>query len=362
MPPVVRSVFRADRRCRVTPIAPRSACVFSTCLYCHDKLGRNDVLECFPVGRRLAFDSRRGRLWVICTHCRNWNLSPLEERWEAVEQCERLYRGTTVRVSTDNIGLATLPASLDLVRVGAPLRPEFAAWRYGSRLARRRLRLPSPAQSASHVARTGAAMMVGATASFAALGFALTGARSIHDRVVRPLEQIEARLQYDQVMAHVRTPDGMLRPLRLSHIARLEIVAGDADAPWSLRIAHTEGITDLPAHEAVQAASPLLARLNQRGGNAQHIQEATRRITDAGDAERFIRASSQLRRERRRKNAIFWDDSVGVLGLTPIERLALEIAMNEDAERQAMQGELEALEAAWRDAEEVAAIADSLFL
>jgi hypothetical protein len=57
-----------------------------------------------------------------------------------------------------------------------------------------RLRLPSPAQSASQVARTGAAMMVGATAAFAGLGFTLTGARAIRERMVRPLERIEARL------------------------------------------------------------------------------------------------------------------------------------------------------------------------
>jgi hypothetical protein len=25
-------------------------------------------------------------LWVVCRHCERWNLSPLEERWEAVEQ------------------------------------------------------------------------------------------------------------------------------------------------------------------------------------------------------------------------------------------------------------------------------------
>ena len=35
--------------------------------------------------------------------------------------------------------------------------------------------------------------------------------------------------------------------------------------------------------------------------------------------------------------------------------------MHEDTERQAMQGELAALEAAWRDAEEIAAIADAMF-
>ncbi len=52
---------------------------------------------------------------------------------------------------------------------------------------------------------------------------------------------------------------------------------------------------------------------------------------------------------------------MGALGLTTTERIALEIAVHEDAERQAMHGELQALEDAWRDAEEIAAIADEMF-
>ncbi|MCA0375997.1 MAG: hypothetical protein LCH84_10055 [Gemmatimonadetes bacterium] len=334
--------------------------MFSTCLFCHGHLGRNEVLESFPVGRRLAFDSRRGRLWVVCTSCRNWNLSPLDERWETVEACERLYRATTIRVSTDNIGLATLRAGVDLVRVGTPLRPEFAAWRYGSRLRRRRLTLPAPTHTAAQFARTGAAMAAGATAALLGVGYAVSGHKGLL-RMARPLERLEEQLQYDMVVAHIRTPDGALRPLRFSHVARLEIVASDHDAPWALRVAHVDGVTDFDATQAVQVASPLLARLNQRGGSLRQVDDATRRITEAGDAERFIRNSSALRVHRRRKNAIFWDDDVGVLGLTGTERLALEIAMNEDAERQAMQGELEALESAWRDAEEIAAIADAMF-
>ena len=43
--------------------------VFSTCLFCHESLGRNDAIEPFPVGRRLAFDPKKGRLWVICRSC-----------------------------------------------------------------------------------------------------------------------------------------------------------------------------------------------------------------------------------------------------------------------------------------------------
>jgi hypothetical protein len=38
------------------------------------------------------------------------------------------------------------------------------------------------------------------------------------------------------------------------------------------------------------------------------------------------------------------------------------MALHEDAERRAMQGELALLEAAWRDAEEIAGISDNLLL
>jgi hypothetical protein len=114
--------------------------MYSTCLFCHSALGANESLERFPVGRRLAFDSTKGRLWAVCLQCRRWNLTPVEERWEAIEDCERLYRGTTVRVSTEQIGLARLRDGLELIRVGRPIYPEFAAWRYGSRFLDRRRR------------------------------------------------------------------------------------------------------------------------------------------------------------------------------------------------------------------------------
>jgi hypothetical protein len=43
-------------------------------------------------------------------------------------------------------------------------------------------------------------------------------------------------------------------------------------------------------------------------------------------------------------------------------RLALEMALHEERERKALEGELRTLEAAWRAAEEIAAISDSLLL
>ena len=77
--------------------------MYSTCIFCHASLGANDAVEHFPVGRRLAFDAARGRLWAVCRKCERWNLSPLDERWEAIEECERLFGGTRLRVSTGNM-------------------------------------------------------------------------------------------------------------------------------------------------------------------------------------------------------------------------------------------------------------------
>src|SRR3954470_22847666 len=104
--------------------------MYSTCLFCNAGLGANDTVEHFAVGQRLAFDADKGRLWVVCTRCARWNLTPIEERHEAIEECERLFRGTYARVSTDNVSFARLRSGLELIRIGRPLRPEFAAWRY----------------------------------------------------------------------------------------------------------------------------------------------------------------------------------------------------------------------------------------
>src|SRR3954463_11004040 len=112
--------------------------MYTTCLFCHSDLGSNEVVESFPVGRRLAFDAAQGRLWVVCRKCERWNLTPLEERWEAIEQCERLFSSTRLRVSTDNIGMSRVREGLELVRIGQPQRPEMAAWRYGDQFGRRR--------------------------------------------------------------------------------------------------------------------------------------------------------------------------------------------------------------------------------
>src|SRR5688500_17961367 len=109
--------------------------MYRSCIFCSAPLGSNEAIERFPVGRSLAFDAARGRLWAACPACARWNLAPIEERWEAIEEAERLFRDTRLRVQRENIGLAKLRDGTRLVRIGAALPVERAVWRYGGAMA-----------------------------------------------------------------------------------------------------------------------------------------------------------------------------------------------------------------------------------
>lgn len=329
--------------------------MYSTCLFCHASLGQNEIIEEFPVGRRLAFDAERGRLWVVCKSCHNWNLSPIEHRWEAVEACERVYRGTRVRVSTENIGLATLGEGLDLVRVGKPLLPEFAAWRYGARIKQRRWR--ATGMTVAGGAAVGLAMVGGTVVlatAVAAVGLSIVPA------AFNLVGWLDEKYTHDRVLTRVRDDQGITRSLKLRHMARLEVAMANNAAGWKFRVAHESGMLELEGAEATRIAGHILAHINRAGGSAAQLDDAARRITALGDAERYIRHTSELRETRRYSRSIFWNDDVGVLGLTQTERLALEIAVHEDAERNMIRTELVSLESAWREAEEIAAISDGL--
>ncbi len=313
--------------------------MYKTCIYCHTRLAANEVVERFPVGRQLAFDSAKGRLWVICERCRRWNLSPLEERWEALEDCDRRFRDTRLRFSTENIGLARLREGLELVRIGKPLRPEFAAWRYGRQFLRRRVRrlLRATAQGVGYTLTSFVGMFL----------FFLTDENS-------------------KVVARVRAPNGQRLPVIRKDLKELEIEPADVPEGWVLRVPYRPDektrffgtargsgercIIELEGSGAVRATGQILPRINSFGGSRQEVGQAVSLIEHAGDPARLFAAAPAL---------------VGQTRLTRMNaetRLALEMAAHEESERRAMEGELRELEAAWREAEEVAAIADRLLI
>ena len=341
--------------------------MYGTCLFCHARFGRNDVVEHFPIGRRVAFDSAKGRLWAVCGECRRWNLSPIEDRWEAIEECERLFRATRARVSTANIGLAPLPGGVDLIRIGKPLRPEFAAWRYGSQLTWRRRRA-GIAAGVVGAAGVGAAVvaappLLAAAAPF--IGPVFVGFGGMAPLWVVPgmiAMDLKERWQWERVAVRLRSPQGRRLTVRVRHLWESAYYADRDTGALTLRIAHDGGVSRYEGDDALSAGARLLARANWLGGAGGLVKRAVREIDATGDADTFLHktASRFSRFHGRRLMAKY--RRVGAMSLIPVERLALEMAVHEESERRALEGELARLADEWKDAEEIAEISDALLV
>src|SRR2546422_742656 len=111
--------------------------MYTTCAFCNAKLDGDGGPSGLGVGRRIAFDEWRGRLWVICPKCARWNLTPLDDRLERIETVARAAREAKLLAATEQVALLRWQV-YDLVRVGKPPRIELAPWRYGERLRARR--------------------------------------------------------------------------------------------------------------------------------------------------------------------------------------------------------------------------------
>ena len=87
-----------------------------------------------------------------------------------------------------------------------------------------------------------------------------------------------------------------------------------------------------------------------------------------GEVERLEQAQSDVERLAfRLTGRTFWghggigsEPRTALLDVPLVDRIALEMAAHEEAERRALEGELEALADAWREADEIATIADAL--
>jgi hypothetical protein len=345
--------------------------MYATCLHCREPLGRNESIEALPIGRRVAVDAKLGRLWVVCRSCERWNLTPFEERWEAIEQAERAFRDTLVRVSTENIGLARLREGTEIVRIGKPLRPEFAAWRYGDQFGRRRRKLIMNSVGA---AASMSLVIAGATAA----GVGLAGIGS-----VVYLASIATGLSMSgKLFRRFPHPDGgTFVPVGTPRLVESERADG-----WGVDVGYAQmldnenearrqrgwdfshlqkkteeiGRTTLHGHDAVPLLRWLLPRINYSGAGASLVQDGVRAIENVGGPERFAAWAVTQRREWAARST-FGDTGDWRQMPAPV-RLAFEMALHEDAERRAMDGELASLERAWAEAEGVASIADSLLV
>jgi hypothetical protein len=336
--------------------------LYSTCIFCHASLGSNEAIEHFPVGRRLAFDAAKGRLWAVCASCERWNLSPLEERWEAIEECEKLFRETKLRVSTDNIGLARLKEGTTLVRVGDPQRPEMAAWRYGDQFNRRRRK---------HYMLVGGGVVLAGGLIAGGMVIGVVGGASFQ------IAQQLYNLRKFRTMVRLPVQGRVLR-VGQRDLERTALMPGENG--FDMRIRH-KPLTSaawfrdrspsvvLSGDEAVRAARHLLPQINRAGGSKEHVADAVQALEKSGGTREYFaemadyyRSSASSRKRSFGRSGVPVDGAALIREMPPRVRLALEMSLHEEDERRALEGELSILEDRWREAEEVAAISDDMFM
>jgi hypothetical protein len=137
------------------------------------------------------------------------------------------------------------------------------------------------------------------------------------------------------------TGDGA--PIRVSHLRGVSFEgAGDELRVITESDAGSAELTGAAAHTL---ASVACARSNQIGARPSYVRAAVDSLERSGGPAAVLDAACH---------------AGGLAKIRYVDRLALEMALHEEQERRAMEGELRTLEAAWREAEEIAAIADGL--
>jgi hypothetical protein len=333
--------------------------MYRHCPSCTRDLGRNEALEHFPVGKRLAYDVARGRLWALCPRCRSWNLAPIEERWEAVEEAERSFEHALEGLSTENIALGKLRDGTELVRIGKAKAPELAGWRYAQRISAR-WRKARWAGGAS----CGAWVLWGSGLGYTFLPVLLTAAAGygLWDWSRKRGRRLEVPLAGPG-------EDPRIVTLGRGDLRMLHLVPSDPDGPddeWGLEFRRLgRRSLSIPPELRNRALRLSTLELNHDIGKPRHLTAALDRVLESGGADQVVAAAARTLRDGRAwESHLGWPfgDQTALHRADPVMRLALEIAANEEAERVALEGELYRLELEWKEAEELAAISDSLLL
>jgi len=320
--------------------------MFTRCLFCHAGFPEHQELAHVPGARGVAFDPERGRLWVICSRCRAWNLAPIEDRHAALHELERLARdrGRTIG-RTANVTLLDA-GPLWLLRIGSAGLGERAAWRYGAELRRRKSALES-ARSRITAYTFGAMQLLGDVVGLGdpdlsidwrdkpvadVLRWRRFGWAAWHGRQTCPwcLSTLRA-LRYDLAW--------WVYPLR-GEDGRLGVgVPCQRCDPWT-----PEKVYELHGDAAENVLRRLLAYVNIQGASERRLADAVRGIEEAGSAGAYAVGATEGRRSLWRMGR------TGTIGLG--------IALNESVERRLLDLETHALEFLWKREEELARIID----
>lgn len=322
--------------------------MYTRCLVCATPFEANEQLQHLPQGQRLAFDPARGRLWTVCRSCRRWSLAPIEDRWEALEELEKLTTDKAALLSqTDNIALLKA-GRLEIVRVGKAQLTEEAWWRYGRELASRKRNWDKLGVAGTLAA--GAVVAGGwATGGMTMLGVWLVmghGSETVRDgaRWLRFGSSAWRGQDHCAKCGHAFRSvafreRGALALFPDDTSGKLEVVA-----PCPRCSHYREAGLRLRGEDAEHTLRRVLAYHHFAGASERRVFAATRLIQEAGSPQDLTR--------------IVVKDGRRLGDLQRTGGIALEIAANEASEQRLLELEVADLEAHWRREEELAEIID----
>ncbi len=344
--------------------------MYATCLRCERSLGRNDEIPELPVGRHVAFDTVKGRLWVICRRCGQWNLTPLERRWEAIAQCERVALSAETRVAGAAAGLARTRSGLELLRVGGMPDADIANWRYGRRLRTRQLLVWWSAAALALLA-----LLLGVRAG------QVTGTPWVGVYVAVFLATFLLHLwrHPPRLWVSLRPTAGSPRRLWAWQLESVRFEGPTGRRPLELVVPMgRRGEARLTGRKAAEFLADLLPRLNGAESATASLPVALEQVASAERGPSAVEATGRTRgRGRRNGNRQAegawvaqrpWERLVldayisHVVTGSPERRLALEIAVTEEVEAAALAAQAGELAATWREEETVGEIADGLLV
>jgi hypothetical protein len=323
--------------------------VFTRCIFCHKSFPPNGVFGRLPPGRRLAFDPKRGRLWVVCESCHRWNLCPIEERWEALHQLERMVRDRSQLVAeTDNIALLNT-GELFLIRVGTAGLAEQSWWRYGRELhARRSSFFSTRSQIAAYT--FGAMQYLGELVGLGDEDLSITWDDTPAADILRWRRfgwaawhgQLDCRYCHSTLRALRYDISWWVFP-QVDDRGRMSVqVPCPRCDPWT-----PDNVYTIEGPESENVLRRVLAYQHIMGAPEATIRDAARVIEEVGGTE-----------PHSLEKLVTGYGKKSLWGMGKTRSIALEIAINESVEHRMMTQELQALEFMWRREEQLARIID----
>jgi hypothetical protein len=160
-----------------------------------------------------------------------------------------------------------------------------------------------------------------------------------------------------RTLLKLRTDDGRVIRLKNPDLLGTRLRPSEGGGGFDLEVRKGRKKEWFRGDEAERLVGQIVPKMNRMGGKQSAVRSAVDEIERHGHPDAFLDDVVQGHR---------FTDKKGVPGyvnkMPEPTKLALEMALHEEQERRALEGELWRLERAWEEAEEIAAISDDLLL